>query len=204
MRAPKTLKERVFEIAAEPLLAKMLFPEIGSLDRHKYAYAVYLAKERPELVLGHVTSTLPEGWHLGYMRDFRDFITFHPPRSFTDLAFLLDFYHFNATRLHHRYDPNRLTFSPIGVVNDMLKESRGVLLWNHQLENLIRLFVADSVKVDRLRKGINAQRRSAYDAAKGMLLEKTSLADIITERMLFFNTCNPNVRGALALFGYCE
>ncbi|MEW5735871.1 MAG: hypothetical protein AB1921_13515 [Thermodesulfobacteriota bacterium] len=185
-------------------MAKALFPEIKGLDQHKYAYAVYLAKERPELVLGHVTSTLPEGMRPGYSGDFREFITRHPPRSFTDLSFLLDFYHFNAARLHHRYNPNRLFFSPIGIVNDMLKESRGVLLWHYQLENLLRLFVPDSDKVARLRKGINAQRRSAYDAARGMKLAKTSLADIITERMLFFNTCNPNVRGALALFGYCD
>lgn len=204
MRVPKTLKEQVFEVAAEPELAHALFPEIPGLDEFKYAYAVYLSKERPELVLGHVANMLPEGWKPGFMRDFRDFITFHPPRSFTDLAFLLDFYHFNAVRIHHRYEPNRLVFSPIGVVNDMLKESRGVLLWHYQLENLLRMFVSDNGKVARLRKGINAQRRSAYDAARGMKLEQTSLADIITERMLFFNTCNPNARGALALFGYCE
>lgn len=204
MKAPKTLKERVFEIAAKPELAHALFPEIKDVAAYKYAYAVYLSKEIPVPVMGHVTNVLPESWKPGFMRDFRDFITFHPPRSFTDLAFLLDFYHFNAVRMHHRYEPNRLVFSPIGVINDMLKESRGVLLWHHQLENLLRLFVVDSVKVARLRKGINAQRRTAYDAARGMKLEKTSLADIITERMLFFNTCSPNVQGALALFGYCE
>lgn len=204
MKLPKMIKERVFEIENEPALAKALFPEIDGLDRHRYAYAVYLSKEQPELVLGHVTDTLPEGIKPGFLHDFRDFITLRPPKSFTDLAFLLDFYHYNATRLHHRYDPNRLRFAPIGIVNDMLKESRGMLLWHYQLENLLRLFVSDNEKVVRLRKSINAQRRSAYDATRKMRLEKTSLADIITERMLFFNTCNPNIKGALALFGYFD
>lgn len=203
MKLPRALKERVFEIALEPELAKALFPEIKVLDRHRYAYAVYFAKPA-RLILGHVSNTLPGGWKPGFMQDFREFIMRHPPRSFMDTVFLLDFYNFNATRLHHRYDPNRLDFSPIGIVNDMLKDSRGVLLWHFQLENLIRLFVRDSEKVTRLRKGINAQMRSAYDAAKDMRLGNESLADIITERMLFFGTCYPNVRGALALFDYCE
>lgn len=203
MKLPRTLKERVFEIVREPELAKALFPDIKDVESYQYGYAVHLAKPA-RLIIGHVSNTLPEGWKPGFMHDFREFITRHPPRSYYDTVFLLDFYHFNATRMHHRYAPNRLDFSPIGTVNDMLKDTRGVLLWHYQLENLIRLFVTDPEKVSQLRKSINAQRRSAYGAVKGVWLGDSCLADIITERMLFFNTCYPNVGGALALFDYCE
>ncbi|MDI6797281.1 MAG: hypothetical protein QMD09_10065 [Desulfatibacillaceae bacterium] len=205
MKNLNKIKERVFEVSREPELANALFPGINALDKLQYAYAVYLAGAKPKLVLGHVANTLPRGWKTGYMGDFRNFIMRHPPRSFMDLVFLLDFFHFNSTRLHHRYDPNRLPFSSIGIVNNMLKESRGVLLWHYQLENLLRLFVEDSAKVAKLRKGINVQSQTAYDQAKGLqLTEKDSLDEVITERMLFFSTCSPNCRGAWVLFGCCE
>jgi hypothetical protein len=205
MKNLNKIKERIFEVGREPELANALFPGSKNLERHKYAYAVYLTGAKPKLILGHVANSLPRGWKTGYMGDFKSFIIRNPPRSFMDLVFLLDFYHFNSTRLHHRYDPNRLPFSSIGIVNNMLKESRGVLLWHYQLENLLRLFVADSAKVTQLRKGINAQKQAAYNQANGMqLTEKYSLNEVITERMLFFNTCSPNCRGALVLFGYCE
>ncbi len=138
MKLPRMLKERVFEIALEPELAKVLFPQIKNVERYKYAYAVYLGTPQPEIIFGHVASTLPKGMKKGFSRDFHRFIQRHPPRSFMDTVFLLDFYHFNASRLHHRYAPNRLAFTPIGIVNDMLKDSRGVLLWHYQLEDLIR------------------------------------------------------------------
>ena len=53
----------------------------------------------------------------------------------------------------------------------------------------------------RLRKDINAQKRTAYEKVRLMKLSmKYSLEDLIWERRLFFNTCWPNFKGALALY----
>lgn len=122
-----------------------------------------------------------------------------------DLVFLLDFYHVNATRMGHRLRPDRCLSMPMDILENLLPESRGFLIWHFQLENLIRFFVAENSEATRLLKEINAGKSETHGLiGTYRLSSETSLLELITEKRVFCTTCRPNVHGALALVAHFE
>lgn len=74
------------------------------------------------------------------------------------------------------------------IVDDILSESRGLLLWNDQLDRLISLFIGRPSERNKLRKRLNLKHVDAWIASHKMLFPSgISLAGVISERTI--NNC---------------
>ena len=93
---------------------------------------------------------------------------------------------------------------PSGLLR-LLADSRGALLWAHQIEALYDLFEPQlsSAHVFRIyvsKKKEDAFRAEAFEEARGMIFpDGRSLADIVQERMIFGITKHLNARSASIL-----
>ena len=82
-----------------------------------------------------------------------------------------------------------------------MHDSKGILIWHYQLENLLGLFFNAHDRVVELMRDINAKKVESMNLTENLRFdEKISLNDILSERMIFFNTVYPNSNGAFQLF----
>lgn len=94
------------------------------------------------------------------------------------------------------------TFDSLPLVDALLRDSHGVLLWHHQLEALLGLFVRSAGDPATLRKGIAARRAAAFERVRAFeLAPGVTLEDVIEERMTFGATVRANLYGARLLLG---
>lgn len=186
--------EKVFEVTSEAKLAKSLFSHLSDWQEYRYARAIYVDGESPSLVDGYLTDSHET---LGFKTDFRNYLDQIQPLGFLDHLFAVDYYKLRRTTKDLTL-PNK-TFDYVPVVDDILTDTRGFLLWHHQLEWLFRAFFDDTAKVVRLRKRINAKKPEAFELAGSLMLDNMSLENVIWERMALGYTVFPNVKGALAL-----
>lgn len=195
----ESLVERIFEVKSEAKLAASLFGHLSDWQEYRYAWAIYIDGESPSLVDGYLTGSLEGNETTGFKTDFKEFLDQIQPSGFLDHLFALDFYKLRRT-VEDFIFPR--TFDYLPVVDDILQDSRGFLLWHHQLELLFRGFYDDTDKVVNLRKGINARDPEAFEMAGSLMLGATSLEDVIWERMVLGHTLFQNVKGALLLSHY--
>lgn len=192
------ITERIIDVSSEQELAKSLFPVLGGKNL-KYCYAVYSNNGKYSPIIGYLTNEL-EGVNVSFKNELKVFIEKYNPKSFNDFLFFVDIYsRFNSQPAIE--DVCERKFKSNGMVEDILKDSRGLLIWHYQLENLIRLFYSDNEHVVRLRKDINAKKAEAWELAKKLSFsDELTLYDIISDRMAVDITRNPNIQGAYNLF----
>jgi len=71
------------------------------------------------------------------------------------------------------------------IVDEMLADSKGFLLWNYQLENLIGLFCFDTTKPLEMRKKLNLKNDEYLQKAKEMeFANNFSLYDLLIQRTI--------------------
>lgn len=200
MKIYQGIAERAFKIHDDISFSKTLFPGIEDIKDYLYAYCVYIDNAKITPIFGHVTNTIEE---IGTF-SFKDYLEKYMTNDFQQLIFLLDSYHCSIRKYQKLIDPtNRYSFQKYDVVDSLLSNSVGVLLWHYQIENLFNLFYNCKDKIVKLRKGINHKKLDAFNIAGSLRLNDCiSLEDVIDERMIYKNTCYPNHLGAFRLFKY--
>ena len=194
----QNVTERVWTPASEPDFTDAMFAGTALADAAKrpveQALAVYL-DDTPTCVFGHLT----EEHAPGLRNDFRQHWQRHAPQRFSDVVFVIDTYRLGLLRSR----PVELNhdFQALPVVDYLLHESHGILLWHHQLENLYRLFEIRVGEAVAFRKGVNAKKAKIFNDADQMeLAPGISLSDVIWERMIFGVTSYPSLRAARLLY----
>lgn len=196
---PQHVTERVWTPASDQTFTDAMFAGTALADTADqpdgHALAVYLDGEAPMRVFAHFTATHPPGLR----DDFRRHWQRHAPQQFSDVAFVIDTYRLGL--LWSRPVELEHDFQALPVVDDLLRNSHGILLWHHQLENLYRLFEIRTGEAAAFRKGINAKKVEPAEIAKQMhFASGRSLIDVIRKRMIFGVTSYPSLRAARLLY----
>jgi len=197
------LKEEIFPANSKPWLRRFFSEEAldWAVGNGFYAYCIY-TERTSEIKLIHGTLVNPSvmaDWDRE-RNAFAPYIEKYHPRSFKETLFYLDLYPHKPEEIIGDFRAGRSTTA--GVIESMLKDTRGVLLWHHQLEDMINLFVRDRTEIMALRKGINAKRPEAIKFLTQINIEKNlTLLDFIQNRMIRGYTRYPNVTGASVLYG---
>jgi hypothetical protein len=187
------IKEQLINVSANADLIMALFAEIEEAEQYDYAYAVYLEDPQPLLITGHLFHA--DGREKQLLRPgkgFKEFLEAHKPRSFADTLFLLHMFP-HEDFAHYRFGDHP-------IISDILRESRGFLLWHYQLENLFRLFYLNNDEVVDLRKAINAKKNAIYELSRTLAVGQVSLYEVVKERMVLGITSFPNMRGACNMY----
>lgn len=200
----ETIKERVFKLRKNPELAQELFPEFGSLKASfKHAYAIYIDDGIITPVCGYITNRLKKNQEPGFKDDFRAYLERYRPENLEDTLFLLDSYNLSSQALGYPYRWEFCKFKHVKAVDDILAESKGILLWDHQMEQLFARFFPDYDKDIELRKAVNQKRPEVFDLAEKLKFDYgINLKDVLRERMIFSITCMPHYTGAKILFSH--
>jgi len=187
------IREELLRISENWDLISVLLNDIDYLGDYDYAYVVYVVTPKPLLVTARLYRT---DWGVEQLsksgKGFKEFLEAHKPRSFADTLFLLHMFpHWDFV---HRGFGDQL------IISDILRESRGFVLWHYQLENLFRLFYQNNDQVVKLRKAINRRENVVYELSKTLAVGKASLYEVLIERMGPIATSFPNMRGAYNLY----
>jgi len=85
--------------------------------------------------------------------------------------------------------------------DDILATSKGIILWDDQIDKLFSLFFPDYAKDIELRKAVSQKRPEIFVLAERLKFDyDITLNDVIRERMLFSVTCKPHHSGSKILF----
>ncbi|MBI5875579.1 MAG: hypothetical protein HZB81_07035 [Deltaproteobacteria bacterium] len=130
---------------------------------------------------------------------FASYLKEYKPRSFKEILFLLDLYPVTIEDAIKEHKPFK---SIIGrAIEEILKETRGIILWHYQMESILSLFIRDNVGVVTVRKGINAKKPDTLHTTHITKIDKRmSLEKVIRQRMRLGHTKYPNVKGALVVY----
>lgn len=192
------LTECSWRPAERPDLTRTLLP---GLDAPEGAYACFLEDPAPgappRVLVGlattqEVLSGTPLADHLRRHG--------HLATDLLSAAFVLDTFTLSDAWRGTPVTTLRPTFRPLALVDRLLRDSYGLLVWHHQLEALFGLFVRPADEQICLRKGINARRADAFERARSLVLASdVTLEDVIEERMAFGAVARANFHGARLL-----
>ena len=195
MKALDLIKEEIFPAEDKPWLSEFFSEEY--LKPGWYAHCIYIDMQGEIRLIWGKVMQCPEKdrKRIGFI----DYIEKHKPDSFQEILFLLDLY---------PRDPETLTvnfsqFKPsMGeVIEYLLKDSKGVILWHYQLENILNIFFTKRAEVLSIRKGINAKKADVIERVnKFHISETTTLWDFIFSIMCLGYTVYPNIQGAYVLY----
>jgi hypothetical protein len=190
------ITEQVFKASSNFGWARSLFPDAKS---DEFIFAVHTGVEFLTVTEG--LANRPEEINLGNFKSaLRIFREKYRPQRFMDYLFFVDVYPIfkNQPKVEELCQPE---FKEYYIVDELLKDTRGFLLWHYQLENLINLFFGKSDKAMDLCRGINAKYPEALEKAKQLrFTEGLKLFDVISERMILGATKYPNIEGAHNLY----
>lgn len=202
------IKEESFPVKDKPWLKKF-FPT-RCLKRGWYAQCIYTDFEGEiKLIWGSVSPYCLEDKR---GNGFKHYIKKRRSNRFYEILLLLDLYTGSLLRESdsepYPIDPATITNqfiqvkSSMGeVVTDLLQESTGIIIWNHQVENLLNLFIMDRGDVLSARKGINAKEASVFNRLERFHIDDNlTLMDFVINRMYLGWTVSPNIRGAYLLY----
>lgn len=208
MRNLNLIIEESFPVHEKDWL-KEFFPD-DCLNPKWYAYCIYTEKNNAvNLIWGSLSPYRLQG-RPGY--SFVDHLTKYNPDEFMELVFHLDIYTACLLKEFEQYVFLKDIDTIIGKfcqiesslskpVEALLKDSRGVVLWHYQLENLLNLFMMDRGDVLSIRKDINAKRAEVFDRVMRFRIDGSlTLMDFIMNRMYLGHTVYPNIRGAYLLY----
>jgi hypothetical protein len=202
IQALSFLKEEIFPANSKPWLRRFFSEEAldWAVGNGFYAYCIY-TERTGEIKLIHGTLINPSvmaDWDRE-RNAFARYIGKNHPRSFKETLFYLDLYPHKPEEIIGDFRAGCSTAA--GCIESMLKDTRGILLWHQQLDDMINLFVRDRTEIMALRKGINAKRPEGVEFLTQILIEKDmTLLDLIQNRMICGYTRYPNVTGASVLY----
>jgi hypothetical protein len=195
------IKEGVFLKSEVPWLKEYYLPDAFEDTTMKYAYCIYIDLEQEKRPISSYLSLskkprvnykpVIEGNFVNYLREY-------DPKEFEDLLLLTDSYPIDIKSLRRDYYHDQSpTFE---VFESILKPSQGIVLWDYQLENLLKIFFHPT-EVTFIRRDFNAGKIEVREKMKLVSINKTlSLEDLLSNRMLRNYTKLPNIKGAYELF----
>lgn len=197
MNSLNLIKEEIFPVEDKSWIAKF-FPEklFGKpIQGRWYADCIYMERQGDiKLIKG---SLIPDCKEEAERDVFVKYIQRYNPQSFKEILFFLDLYSIELPDIRSYQPKSKMA----EVIESILEDSRGLLLWHHQLEDIISLFVRDRNNVVSIRKGVNAKRNEYIEALKQFKIdETTTLLEFINERMIGGHTRYPNIQGAFVLY----
>lgn len=207
----ENLTERIWCMDKEPVLTAAVVDKYSELraeiNHFKYAHGVYLdGKKLVIIMLIALRSSLEPDMEKECFDVFHRHLRHFDTGKFSDLLFSIDSYmlsHDDYFMHISRLPKAKPDFRRRPIVDDLLKDSRGVLLWHHQLENLYLFSSHDREDAVKFRKGILSKKPEFLETASDIAIDaKTSLKDCIMERMIFGATTLPAYRAARDLYQY--
>lgn len=158
-------------------------------------WAAYLPRDPPQIILSARYLREEEGFP-----SIEEHLYRLAPRSLVECLFALDSYD-QCRILEEPPGPGGYDFTPDPVVDEVLASSRGILLWQFQLERLAQSLGLARQGAVRLRRRVNQKRSSPLDPVG----EKTFPSglppcDVIDERLLFEETVPGEWEGTRILF----
>ena len=203
------LVEEVFAIQDRLEMARAFFPIVDNIDSFQYAHCIYLAGEKDLFVDGYFFDD-DDDWGPrtpGFRSHFQEYLEAAKPVRFKDYLFLTDLYRLVLDRLSPKdlsasdlVELSERKFDPVPIVDEILEDSRGFLLWRWQLESLVRAFYCEQDRVLRLCRGINNNLCNAWDETHSLKFGTRSLYSILVERRALPFTILPNIKGAVLLY----
>ncbi len=201
----KSIKERIWRLDDEPDFTRAIYIDSGwlydhiDLSEYQTGHAIYLDSKKPEILIGFIFRTTESD--VGYFNSFLDYLRKFDLTNFMDILLAIDTY--TLTNLYSKIKISNLnfTFKNHPIIDSFLKESRGALIWHHQLENLYLFHLNNKDEATDFRKNILKKLASAFDLAfKIQIDQEITLNDVINDRMVFGGTIIPSLREASKLF----
>lgn len=207
------MKEAIFHVDERPDL-KLAFGLRNDNENYPapWVYALYLDAEiakRPIILMQTSACISPAC-------SFHDFLGMCGRlSSFIHATMLLDCFRYdvlypdtcNLGMLIKKVRGEYTSWAPSSIVDDLLRESHGMLLWNDQLERLLACAgVLDLGERFKMRRELNAKLAEAWGFTKHYILpDGLSVGRVMDERMLP-NQCTSggNWGGAIKLYRYIE
>lgn len=214
------IQEVKFKISSNRKLFDELFGKDCYSPYFKYAHVVYVADRK--FIWGNQTQSKKE-LSANFIDELSDFIKLYNPSSFKDFLFFID----ACPRYMHDPSIKRLAkwkYKRYELVDLVLEESHGLLLWEYQFRQLLTLFwekqwkhIKEIIKVDpkavhayddpyyQLTSGLFNRRKFYWDMMKWMKFsENFSMYDVLKERAVKQQIVNPHIERAYSLFNFLK
>jgi hypothetical protein len=140
---------------------------------------------------------------IGFKDELARYLHRYKPETFMDYLFFIEIYsrsklgYLSIEELYNR------KFREHEIIDNILKDSHGFLLWDYHLENLIRLLLIEpnSERTTEIRRKLNVKDQAYWNLAKELKLSNgLCLYDILDERTILGCTSYPQFRFAYNLF----
>ena len=214
LKVPGELKEEVWETRTNPDLLRRLCPEdADGCSWVTHAYALYLDTKTNLIPLTCIQSSreivMPRITFAGLIEQL-------DPHTWQELVFgcavhdlcimeWTDAVFGEHGAVWENPIANWPDFNPNPIVDEMLKDSRGAIIWAHQIHALYSLFDSQVEKMLEFRKILNAKMSDRLREHEGRhFIDGRDLMEIIEERMIFGHTDYLNVRKASVLWRHRE
>ena len=199
------IKERIWRLHDDPDFTKTLYVDTGWLSDHidisKYqtGHAVYLDSENPEVLSGFIFKKAESD--VGYLNTFLEYLRKFDLTNFMDILFAIDSYTLANLFAQHKIPDLNFTFKNNSIIDSILKESQGAIIWHHQLENLYLFHRNIKEEAIEFRKDILKKRASVFDLASKIHIDQNNtLENIINVRMVFGGTMMPSLKETSKLY----
>jgi len=212
------IREEFFCLADSPDLRAMVMEshlfftgesEIEVLETWPYGYVSYIDRDQKQLIYSILFNSQEDDEECKNCRNknLADLLTEQNPRNYMDLVYILTLY----DPLKHNDSTNRIPpFGPCLVLGDdlfnqMFLESRGRIVYNHQLEMLYQILTGCTVpEAVKFRQGLGKKDAWAWMEAELLRFHNgKTLKNIMDERMVNEFTFAPNYHGAMILYECC-
>ena len=216
LRNVDKIKEVTFKISSNRKLFNDLYGEICYSPCFKYAYVAYTKDKK--FLWGSQTREKKD-LVTNFKKELMDFIKLYNPSSFKDFLFFMDATPSSSDDLSisklskHKYRKYE-------IVDFVLSESRGFLLWDYQFRQLLNFcwdkgwkHVKEIVKVDpttihasddpynQLVSGLFNKRRFYWDMMKWLKFSKNfTMYDVLKERAIKGRISGPKIERAYLLY----
>jgi hypothetical protein len=183
----KNLNETILEVKKNKAIVNDLFAWQGKITE-AYAYLAFYEDGKKKRFIEGDWSDDPkdlEKW-LGLKEDLEAFLKKHKSKNFTNILFFLDMRHSCKVLNLEISDVLKRKFEiKSEIIDGILKDSKGFLLWRYQLENILRLFYVTRDDIQGFIKSlIRKEEKCLRECKKLKLSEGVSLKDILDDRLL--------------------
>lgn len=209
------LKETVFDLHENWKFACSLIPRLHHKDRDRFAFVHAVYFEGPQIlpIFSYCLKDAPGCHEVGDNDLFSKCLSHYKPKQFYEFLFFIDVYkecclnqELDMREIYEQKNrlPERAEFDFI------VPEADGAIIWNYQLDNAIRLFNTELLKikdfyesldmvdvVSGFRRGLLSGKMLFIELTARLMVTKSySLYDVLTEKMLLERTLDPNIEGA--------
>jgi hypothetical protein len=196
------LIESIIEIAKQPILAKELQKYFGDTDITKYKYADidYLVENNSISIIRAALLSKPYATSKPSDR-LQSYISNLINPSFNELLFIATLLPYHESDLMNPLPEYPYESKTPNLIDELLKDTKGYLVYHHQLEQLIAM--ANSCGIPEavaIRKAIGKREAKALKLLNTIFIDKQSISQIMRERMFNPFTFYPNFVGAFILF----